>query len=139
MLPNHAPLVIAEQFGTLDALYPGRIDLGLGRAPGTDAATAHALRRKLMGDVDRFPEDVVELLGYFREPEPGQRVRAFPGAGAAVEVWILGSSLFGAELAAALGPSFRVRVALRARAADAGGRDLPPRLQPAGPPRSPPA
>ena len=106
MLPNHAPLVIAEQFGTLDALYPGRIDLGLGRAPGTDAATARALRRTLVGDVDRFPEDVVELLGYFREPEPGQRVRAFPGAGAAVEVWILGSSLFGAELAAALGLPF---------------------------------
>src|SRR4051794_4320122 len=106
MLPNHAPLVIAEQFGTLDALHPGRIDLGLGRAPGTDAATAHALRRTLMGDVDRFPEDVVELLGYFREPAPGQRVRAFPGAGAAVEVWILGSSLFGAELAAALGLPF---------------------------------
>ncbi len=106
MLPNHAPLVIAEQFGTLDALHPGRIDLGLGRAPGTDAATAHALRRTLVGDVDRFPEDVVELLGYFREPEPGQRVRAFPGAGAAVEVWILGSSLFGAELAAALGLPF---------------------------------
>jgi luciferase family oxidoreductase group 1 len=106
MLPNHAPLVIAEQFGTLDALHPGRIDLGLGRAPGTDAATAHALRRTLVGDVDRFPEDVVELLGYFHEPEPGQRVRAFPGAGAAVEVWILGSSLFGAELAAALGLPF---------------------------------
>src|SRR4029453_12678437 len=83
MLPNHAPLVIAEQFGTLDALYPGRIDLGLARAPGTDAATAHALRRTLVGAVDRFPEDVVALLGYFREPEPGQRVRAFPGAGAA--------------------------------------------------------
>src|SRR3954469_10250263 len=106
MLPNHSPLVIAEQFGTLDAMYRGRIDLGLGRAPGTDAAPAHALRRTLVGDVDRFPEDVVELLGYFREPEPGQRVRAFPGTGAAVEVWILGSSLFGAELAAALGLPF---------------------------------
>src|SRR3954466_9786989 len=106
MLPNHAPLVIAEQFGTLDALHPGRIDLGLGRAPGTDAATAHALRRTLMGDVDRFPEDVVELLGYFRDPEPGQRVRAFPGSGAAVEVWILGSSLFGAGPPAPLGLPF---------------------------------
>ncbi|MFL5305029.1 MAG: LLM class flavin-dependent oxidoreductase [Polyangia bacterium] len=107
MLPNHAPLIVAEQFGTLDALYPGRIDLGLGRAPGTDALTAHALRRTLAGDVDRFPEDVVELLGYF-QPGPesdreGRRVRAYPGEGAPVEVWILGSSLFGAELAAGLG------------------------------------
>jgi luciferase family oxidoreductase group 1 len=106
MLPNHAPLVIAEQFGTLDALYPGRIDLGLGRAPGTDQATAQALRRTLAGDVDRFPEDVVELLSYFRAPEPGQQVRAFPGAGADVSVWILGSSLFGAELAGNFGLPF---------------------------------
>jgi luciferase family oxidoreductase group 1 len=103
MLPNHAPLVIAEQFGTLDALYPGRIDLGLGRAPGTDALTAHALRRTLSGDVDAFPDDVQELLGYFDADQSGRRVRAFPGAGAAVEVWILGSSLFGAQLASALG------------------------------------
>ena len=105
MLPNHAPLVIAEQFGTLASLYPDRIDLGLGRAPGTDAHTAHALRRTLVGDVDRFPEDVVELLGYFDPPQPGQRVHAYPGAGAGhdIEVWILGSSLFGAELAAGLG------------------------------------
>jgi luciferase family oxidoreductase group 1 len=106
MLPNHAPLVIAEQFGTLDALYPGRIDLGLGRAPGTDQATAQALRRTLAGDVDRFPDDVLELLSYFRAPEPGQRVRAFPGAGADVSVWILGSSLFGAELAGSFGLPF---------------------------------
>jgi luciferase family oxidoreductase group 1 len=106
MLPNHAPLVIAEQFGTLDALYPGRIDLGLGRAPGTDQATAQALRRTLVGDVDRFPEDVVELISYFKAPEPGQRVRAFPGAGADVSVWILGSSLFGAELAGTFGLPF---------------------------------
>ena len=106
MLPNHAPLVIAEQFGTLDALHPGRIDLGVGRAPGTDAVTARALRRTLAGDVDRFPEDVVELLSYFGAPAPGQRVRAYPGAGADVEVWILGSSLFGAELAGALGLPF---------------------------------
>ena len=105
MLPNHAPLVIAEQFGTLDALYPRRIDLGLGRAPGTDQATARALRRTLVGDVDRFPEDVVELLGYFRAGG-GEPVRAYPGAGANVEVWILGSSLFGAELAAAMGLPF---------------------------------
>jgi luciferase family oxidoreductase group 1 len=106
MLPNHAPLVIAEQFGTLDALYPGRIDLGLGRAPGTDAVTAHALRRTLAGDVDSFPSDVVELLSYFRVPEAGQRVRAYPGAGADIEAWILGSSLFGAELAGTLGLPF---------------------------------
>jgi luciferase family oxidoreductase group 1 len=103
MLPNHAPLVIAEQFGTLDALYPRRIDLGLGRAPGTDTLTAHALRRTLTGDVDAFPNDVQELIGYFDTDQTGRRVRAFPGAGAAVEVWILGSSLFGAQLASALG------------------------------------
>lgn len=105
MLPNHAPLIIAEQFGTLAALHPGRIDLGLGRAPGTDQVTAHALRRTLTGDVDRFPDDVLELLGYF-DPEPGQRVLAVPGAGADVAVWILGSSTFGAQLAAALGLPF---------------------------------
>jgi luciferase family oxidoreductase group 1 len=103
MLPNHAPLVIAEQFGTLDALFPGRIDLGLGRAPGTDALTARALRRTQAGDIDAFPDDVVELMGYFRPPEGEQRVRAIPGAGAKVSVWILGSSLYGAELAGALG------------------------------------
>jgi luciferase family oxidoreductase group 1 len=103
MLPNHAPLVIAEQFGTLAALYPGRIELGVGRAPGTDQVTARALRRSLTGDVDGFPEDVVELMSYFRPAEPGQVVRAVPGEGLDVPVWILGSSLFGARLAAALG------------------------------------
>jgi luciferase family oxidoreductase group 1 len=103
MLPNHAPLVIAEQFGTLDALYPGRIDLGLGRAPGTDPVTARALRRTLAGGVDAFPDDVAELIEYFRPAAPDQLVRAVPGAGANVDVWILGSSLFGAQLAAALG------------------------------------
>jgi luciferase family oxidoreductase group 1 len=103
MLPNHAPLVIAEQFGTLEALYPGRIDLGLGRAPGTDMVTAHALRRDLASNADSFPEDVVELLAYFRDATPGQRVRAIPGAGLGVPLWILGSSLFGAQLAAQLG------------------------------------
>lgn len=103
MLPNHAPLVIAEQFGTLEALFPGRIDLGLGRAPGTDPVTARALRRTLTGDVDSFPRDVVELMGYFEPPEPGQVVRAVPGAGLRVPIWILGSSLFGAQLAAHLG------------------------------------
>jgi luciferase family oxidoreductase group 1 len=103
MLPNHAPLVIAEQFGTLESLYPGRIDLGLGRAPGSDQVTARALRRTLAGDVDSFPRDVLELMAYFQDPEPGQSVCAVPGAGLKVPIWILGSSLFGAQLAAALG------------------------------------
>lgn len=103
MLPNHAPLVIAEQFGTLAALHPGRIDLGLGRAPGTDMLTARALRRTLQGDVDNFPHDVVELMGYFEPAEPDQRIRAVPGEGEAVEVWMLGSSTYGAQLAAMLG------------------------------------
>ncbi|MCP1375646.1 LLM class flavin-dependent oxidoreductase [Dyella lutea] len=102
MLPNHSPLQVAEQFGTLAALYPGRIDLGLGRAPGTDQATARALRRYFEG-ADTFPDDVVELLGYFEPAAPGQPVRAVPGAGLEVPVWLLGSSLFGARLAAQLG------------------------------------
>ena len=102
MLPNHSPLVIAEQFGTLEALYPGRIDLGLGRAPGSDQATARALRRDLMSDPDAFPQDVVELMDFMSD-EPRQAVRAVPGRGAKVPVWILGSSLFGAQLAAMLG------------------------------------
>jgi luciferase family oxidoreductase group 1 len=104
MLPNHSPLVIAEQFGTLDALFPGRIDLGVGRAPGTDPETARALRRHLAADaVDGFPDALRELIGYLRAPRPEQRVRAVPGAGSNVPVWVLGSSLFGAELAASLG------------------------------------
>ncbi len=103
MLPNHAPLMVAEQFGTLAALFPGRIDLGLGRAPGTDQMTAQALRRHLSGGADSFPQDVVELLHYFQDAKPGQAVRAVPGAGAQVDVWILGSSTFGAQLAAMLG------------------------------------
>lgn len=103
MLPNHSPLVIAEQFGTLAALHPGRIDLGLGRAPGSDMITARAMRRDLMADADDFPRDVVELLGYFRPAAPGQAVQAVPGAGLDVPVWILGSSTFGAQLAAMLG------------------------------------
>jgi len=106
MLPNHAPLVIAEQFGTLAALHPGRIDLGLGRAPGSDAVTARALRRTLNSDPDAFPQDVLELLSYFAPPSPGQRVRAYPGAGLDVPVWILGSSLFGAQVAAEFGLPF---------------------------------
>jgi len=104
MLPNHAPLVIAEQFGTLESLYPGRIDLGLGRAPGTDQTTARALRRYLAA-ADNFPQDVLELQAYFR-PEPGQAVRAVPGAGLRVPIWLLGSSLFSAQLAAVLGLPF---------------------------------
>ncbi|MGN6536243.1 MAG: LLM class flavin-dependent oxidoreductase [Mesorhizobium sp.] len=103
MLPNHAPLVIAEQFGTLAALFPGRIDLGLGRAPGTDILTARALRRNLDAGVDNFPQDVVELMGYFQPAAEGQRLRAVPGEGQDVPVWILGSSLYGAQLAALLG------------------------------------
>lgn len=105
MLPNHAPLAIAEQFGTLDALFPGRIDLGLGRAPGSDQIVARALRRTLAGDADAFPRDVLELQSYFADD--GQTgIRATPGAGAAVSLWILGSSTFGAQLAAMLGLPF---------------------------------
>ena len=103
MLPNHAPLVIAEQFGTLEALYPGRVDLGLGRAPGSDQVTSRALRRTLATDPDAFPRDVLELLGYFAGTEP---VVAVPGRGMAVPIWILGSSLFGAQLAAEFGLPF---------------------------------
>ena len=102
MLPNHSPLVIAEQFGTLESLFPGRIDLGLGRAPGSDQLTARALRRNLSSDADQFPQDVVELMDYF-SAEQRHAVRAVPGAGLKVPIWILGSSLFGAQLAAALG------------------------------------
>ena len=102
MLPNHAPLVIAEQFGTLASLFPGRIDLGLGRAPGSDQLTTRALRRNPLA-ADTFPDDVVELMGYFRPAHPRQLVRAVPGAGLDVPIWILGSSLFGAQLAAELG------------------------------------
>ena len=107
MLPNHAPLVVAEQFGTLATLYPDRIDLGLGRAPGTDQRTMIALRRHLAGDVDRFPQDVLELQAYFAAPESAAApVRAIPGEGTQVPIWILGSSLYGAQLAAALGLPF---------------------------------
>ncbi len=105
MLPNHAPLVIAEQFGTLASLFPGRIDLGLGRAPGSDQATSHALRRNLASSPDQFPQDVLELMAYFQSPESNV-VRAVPGADLDVPIWILGSSLFGAQLAAMLGLPF---------------------------------
>ncbi|MEY8878383.1 MAG: LLM class flavin-dependent oxidoreductase [Leptothrix sp. (in: b-proteobacteria)] len=107
MLPNHAPLVVAEQFGTLATLYPGRIDLGLGRAPGTDRATMRALRRHLDSTAeDDFPQEVLELQRYLAAPEPGQppaEVRAIPGSGTRVPIWLLGSSLYGAQLAAYLG------------------------------------
>ena len=105
MLPNHAPLVIAEQFGTLESLFPGRIDLGLGRAPGSDQTVARALRRGPAA-AESFPEDVAELMAYFRPAESGQMVRAVPGAGLDIPIWILGSSLFGAQLAAAFGLPF---------------------------------
>ena len=102
MLPNHSPLMVAEQFGTLATLFPNRIDLGLGRAPGTDMQTARALRRH-MAPEDSFPQDVVELLSYLDDPDPAAPVRAVPGAGTHVPVWMLGSSLYGAQLAAYLG------------------------------------
>jgi luciferase family oxidoreductase group 1 len=103
MLPNHAPLMVAEQFGTLAALHPGRVDLGVGRAPGSDQIAARAMRRNLSADVNQFPADVVELMGYFQPAKPGQALRAVPGAGEDVAIWILGSSTFGAQLAAHLG------------------------------------
>jgi luciferase family oxidoreductase group 1 len=106
MLPNHSPLVIAEQFGTLASLFPDRIDLGLGRAPGTDQLTARALRRDLNNNADTFPQDVQELRAYFEPVHTGQKIRAVPGAGLKVPLWLLGSSLFGAQLAAMLGLPF---------------------------------
>jgi luciferase family oxidoreductase group 1 len=106
MLPNHSPLVIAEQFGTLESLFPGRIDLGLGRAPGTDQPTMRALRRNMASASDTFPQDVEELQSYFEPPTPNQKIRAFPSAGLRVPIWLLGSSLFSAQLAAELGLPF---------------------------------
>jgi luciferase family oxidoreductase group 1 len=106
MLPNHAPLVIAEQFGTLESLFPGRIDLGLGRAPGTDQPTARALRRGALNSADTFPQDVQELQAYFHRVVPGQVVQAVPGGGLDIPIWLLGSSLFSAQLAAVLGLPF---------------------------------
>jgi luciferase family oxidoreductase group 1 len=102
MLPNHAPLVVAEQFGTLATMHPDRVDLGLGRAPGTDMNTMRALRRGMSG-ADRFPEEVIELMGFLQNPSADQHVRAVPGEGTNVPIWILGSSLFGAQLAGQLG------------------------------------
>src|SRR5262245_59716133 len=106
MLPNWSPLQVAEQFGTLAALHPGRIDLGLGRAPGTDRAASMALRRALLSNPDDFPNDVLELMAYFKEPAENQLVRAVPGGGTDVPIWILGSSTFGAQVAAELGLPF---------------------------------
>lgn len=103
MLPNHAPLIVAEQFGTLATLYPNRVELGLGRAPGTDPTTMRALRRGRQETEDQFPQDVLEILHYFKDPEPGQRIVATPGQSTHVPVWLLGSSLFSAQLAARLG------------------------------------
>jgi luciferase family oxidoreductase group 1 len=106
MLPNHAPLIIAEQFGTLESLYPGRIDLGLGRAPGTDQLTSFALRRNLNATVEDFPQDVIELKNYLGPRNPEAKIRAIPGEGSQVPVWLLGSSTYSAQLAAALGLPF---------------------------------
>jgi luciferase family oxidoreductase group 1 len=106
MLPNHAPIMVAEQFGTLAALHPGRVELGLGRAPGSDQLTLRAMRRNLLAGDDQFPRDVVELMRYFEPAEPRQRLHAVPGEGLKVPIWILGSSLFGAQLAAYLGLPF---------------------------------
>jgi luciferase family oxidoreductase group 1 len=106
MLPNHAPLIIAEQFGTLEALYPGRIDLGIGRAPGTDPLTSHALRRSLQGDINEFPQDVIELIRYLGPEDPALKVKAIPGRGTQVPVWLLGSSTYSAQLAGLLGLPF---------------------------------
>jgi luciferase family oxidoreductase group 1 len=106
MLPNHAPLLVAEQFGTLAALHPGRVELGLGRAPGSDQVTARAVRRALLGTEESFPQEVVELMSYFQPAQPDQAVQAVPGAGLKVPIWILGSSLYGAQVAAYLGLPF---------------------------------
>ncbi len=129
MLPNHSPLQVAEQFGTLATLYPDRIDLGLGRAPGTDGATARALRR-YFDSADQFPQDVVELLGWFEPARPGQPVRAIPGEGVAVDVWLLGSSLFSAQLAAQLGLPFAFASHFAPDALDAAFRIYRERFQP---------
>ena len=112
MLPNHAPLIVAEQFGTLATLYPNRIELGLGRAPGTDQMTMRALRRGRQETEDQFPQDVLEILHYFKDAEPNQRIIATPGQGTHVPVWLLGSSLFSAQLAAKLGLPYSFGITL---------------------------
>ena len=130
MLPNHAPLVIAEQFGTLETLFPGRIDLGLGRAPGTDQPTARALRRTLVGGEDRFPQDVLELQSYLGPHQPDHPVRAVPGEDTNVPLWILGSSLYGAQLAAALGLPYAFASHFAPAALDAALRIYRDRFEP---------
>ena len=132
MLPNHAPLIAAEQFGTLESLYPGRIDLGLGRAPGTDQATAYALRRNLHSDVEQFPNDVVEFLQYLGPHDKQGKVRAIPGVGTNVPVWMLGSSTFSAQLAAQLRITFCICVSLCADAAFPCATGLPFNVQALG-------
>ena len=134
MLPNHSPLTIAEQFGTLATLHPGRIDLGLGRAPGSDQNTMRAMRRDAHSS-DRFPEDVLELQGYLRGESRVPGVAAVPGAGTNVPLYILGSSLFGAQLAAMLGLPYRVRLPLRPERAARRDRPLPARVPAVGPAR----
>ena len=125
MLPNHAPLVVAENFGTLATLYPDRIDLGLGRAPGTDQLTMRALRRDSSHGADTFARDVLELQRYLAASQDNQRVRAVPGEGTNVPIWLLGSSLYSASSGGAVGFAVRFRLALRARFADASARSLP--------------
>jgi luciferase family oxidoreductase group 1 len=129
MLPNHAPYVVAEQFGTLETLFPGRIDLGLGRAPGTDAATLRALRRD-PANADHFPQDVLELQAFLAPAIPGQRVEAVPGSGTEVPLWILGSSLYGAQLAAELGLPFGFASHFAPQALDTALRIYRQRFQP---------
>ena len=137
MLPNHSPLVIAEQFGTLEALFPGRVDLGLGRAPGTDGRTWRAMRRD-PGSSDRFPQDVLELQALLGPVQEGQTVRAVPGADSNIPLWILGSSTFGAQLAAMLGLPYAFASHLRAGRADAGAAHVSRELPPLGAARAPP-
>ncbi len=132
MLPNHAPLQVAEQFGTLASLFPGRVDLGLGRAPGTDHAATYALRRTLNANPDAFPQDVMELMDFFRAPQPNQAVRAVPGGGLDVPIWILGSSTFGAQVAAALGLPFAFASHFAPALLDEASRIYRERFNPSG-------
>ena len=132
MLPNHAPLVIAEQFGTLESLYPGRIDLGVGRAPGTDRMTAMALRRNLKGSEENFPNSVMELMDYLGPPKPETQVRATPGEGLKIPMWLLGSSTFSAQLAAMLGLPFAFASHFAPAYLDAAIEVYRDRFQPSG-------